>query len=376
LERAKNPKGLSDGVATREVGRPRPVTGCCYFDLLPCGPGWQGTECNSTNLKRREFISLLGGRALAWPLAARGQQPALPVIGWLGATSPRAYARPAAAFRKGLSEAGFVDGQNVTIEYRWAENRYQQLPTLAADLVGRKVAVIITSGGAVSVLAAKGATATIPIVFVAGADPIKSGLVASLSRPGGNVTGISLFSAELGPKKLELLHNLVPKTAAIAFLINPENPSHDSRLREMQDAALALGRQPLVLRASNASEIDAAWATLTQRGAGGFLFIEDGFFNGRRDQLVALAARHAIPAIYEQPDFVRAGGLMSYGTDYSDGYRRAGIYTARLLKGAKPADLPVEQPTKFELVINLKAAKALGLEIPPTLLAIADEVID
>jgi putative ABC transport system substrate-binding protein len=325
-------------------------------------------------MRRREFITLLGGAA--WPLAARAQQPAAPVVGWLGATSPEAYAQPAAAFREGLSEAGFVDGQNVTIEYHWAENRYDRLAALAADLVARKVAVIVTSGGVASALAAKAATATIPIVFVAGGDPIKSGLVPSLGQPGGNMTGMSLFSQELGPKKLELLHNLVPKTAAIAFLINPANPNHDNLLREMQDAALALGRQSLVLRAGNESEIDAAWATLVQRGAGGFLFFADGFFNGRRDQLVALAARHAIPAIYETRDFVQAGGLMSYGTDFADAYRHAGIYTGRLLKGNKPAELPVMQPTKVKLVINLTTAKALGLTLPPTLLAVADEVIE
>jgi putative tryptophan/tyrosine transport system substrate-binding protein len=211
---------------------------------------------------------------------------------------------------------------------------------------------------------------------VSGGDPIKSGLVPSLGQPGGNMTGMSLFSQELGPKKLELLHNLVPKTAAIAFLINPANPNHDNLLREMQDAALALGRQSLVLRASNEPEIDAAWATLVQRAAGGFLLFPDGFFNGRRDQLVALAARHAIPAIYERRDFVRAGGLMSYGTDFADAYRLAGIYTGRLLKGNKPAELPVVQPTKVKLVINLTTAKALGLTLPPTLLAVADEVIE
>src|SRR5712691_201469 len=224
-------------------------------------------------MKRREFISFLGGAA-AWPLAARAQQP-MPVIGWLGATSPEAYAEPAAAFRKGLSESGFVDGQNVTIEYRWAENRYDQLPILAADLVSRKVAVIVTSGGTAPALAAKGATAIIPIVFVVGADPIKSGLIPSLSRPGGNITGVNLFSAELAAKKLELLHSVVPKTVPIAFLVNPTNPTTDSQLQELQIVALALERRSLVLRASNEREIDAAWATLVQRGVGGFLFIPD-----------------------------------------------------------------------------------------------------
>jgi putative tryptophan/tyrosine transport system substrate-binding protein len=327
-------------------------------------------------VKRRDFITLLGGVVAAWPLAARAQQPSIPVVGWLGATTPDSAARFVEAFRRGLSETGFVDGHSVKIEYRWAENRYAQLPALAADLVGRKVDAIFAIGGSVAALAAKTATATIPIVFANGADPIKVGLVPSLNRPGGNVTGITIFSNELNAKKLEILHGLVPATAAIALLVNPANPTADSVVQDTQEAAHALGRRLSVLRASNEREIDTAWAGVVEQSAGGFIVSPDGFFSARRDQLAALAARHRIPAIYEGRQFVDAGGFISYGVDFSEACRQAGIYVGRILKGAKPADLPVLQPTKFDLVINLKAAKDLGITIPNALLIQATELIE
>ena len=281
------------------------------------------------------------------------------------------------AFRRGLSETGFVDGHSVKIEYRWAEGRYAELPALAADLVSRKVDAIVASGGSVSALAAKTATATIPIVFASvGADPIKVGLVPNLNRPGGNVTGNTIFSNELSSKKLEILHGLVPATAAIALLVNPDGPTADSVVQETQEAAHALGRRLLVLRASNEREIDTAWAGVVEQSAGGLIVAPDGFFGARRDQLAALAARHRIPAIYEGRSFARAGGLISYGADGLEGHRQAGIYVGRILKGAKPADLPVLQPTKFDLVINLKTAKALGITIPDALLIQATELIE
>ena len=276
----------------------------------------------------------------AWPLAARAQQPSMPVVGWLGATTPGPSANAAEAFRRGLSETGFVDGHSVKIEYRWAENRYAQLPALAADLVSRKVDAIVASGQSAAALAAKTATATIPIVFAFGADPIKVGLVPSLNRPGGNVTGITIFSNELNSKKLEIMHGLVPTTAAIALLVNPDSPTVDSAVRDTQEAAHALGRRLSVLRASNEREIDTAWAGVVEQGAGGLIVSPDGFFGARRDQLAALAARHRIPAIYETRGFVRDGGLMSYGADVLEAHRQAGIYVGKILKGAKPADKP------------------------------------
>jgi putative ABC transport system substrate-binding protein len=275
-----------------------------------------------------------------------------------------------------LSETGFVDGHSVKIEYRWAENRYEQLPAMAADLVSRKVDAIVASGGSVSVLAAKTATATIPVVFAFGGDPIKAGLVPSLNRPGGNVTGITIFSSELNPKKLEIMHGLVPATAAIALLVNPDNPSTGSAVQETQEAADALGRRLSVLRASNEREIDTAWAGVVEQGAGGLIIAPDGFFNAIRDQLAAQAARHRIPAIHESSAFVHAGGFISYGADGVEAHHQAGIYVGRILKGAKPADLPVLQPTKFDLVINLKTAKAFGITIPNALLIQATELIE
>jgi putative tryptophan/tyrosine transport system substrate-binding protein len=326
-------------------------------------------------VKRRDFITLLGGAMAAWPLAARAQ-PSIPVVGWLGVATPNSYARSVEAFQRGLSETGFVDGQSVKIEYRWAENRYAQLPAMAADLVSRKVDAIVSSGGSIAALAAKMATATIPIVFEVGADPIKVGLVPSLNRPGGNVTGITLFSNELTSKRLEILHGLMPTTAAIALLVNPDGPTANSVVHETQEAAHALGRRLLVLRASNEREIDTAWAGIVEQSAGGLVVAPDGFLSARRGQLAALAARHSIPVMHESRMFPHAGGLISYSADGVEAYRQAGIYVGRILKGAKPADLPVLQPTKFDLVINLKTATALGITIPNALLIQATELIE
>jgi putative ABC transport system substrate-binding protein len=328
-------------------------------------------------VKRRDFITLLGGAVAAWPLAARAQQPSIPVVGWLGATTPESNPRTLEAFRRGLSETGFVDGHSVKIEYRWAAGRYAQLPALAADLVSRKVDVIVCNGGSVTALAAKTATATIPIVFASvGADPIKVGLVPNLNRPGGNATGNTIFSNELNAKKLEILHGLVPATAAIALLVNPDGPTANSAVQDTQEAAHALGRRLSVVRASNEREIDTAWAGVVEQSAGGVVVAPDGFFSARVDQLAALAARHMIPVMHESYSFVHAGGLISYGADGVEAHRLAGIYVGRILKGAKPADLPVLQPTKFYLVINLKTAKALGITIPNALLIQATELIE
>jgi putative tryptophan/tyrosine transport system substrate-binding protein len=325
-------------------------------------------------VRRRTFISLLGGAAAAWPLAARGQQ-AMPVIGFLNGASPDGYAPYVAAFRQGLKEAGYVDGQNATIEYRWAEGHYDRLPTLAADLIQRKVTVIAATTTPAA-QAAKAATSTVPIVFTTGGDPIKLGLVTSLNRPGANVTGVSNLLVELGSKQLGLLRELVPATTAIATLMNPNFPGTESQLGDVEAAARVLGLQLIVLRAGTDREIDTAFATMAQQGGGALVVGVDPFFLERRDHIVALAARHAIPAIYPLRDFAVAGGLMSYGTDFADSYRQAGVYTGRIVRGEKPADLPVQRSTKFEFVINFRTAKALSLAVPSSMQLLADEVIE
>ena len=327
-------------------------------------------------MKRREFITLIGGAAVAWPVAARAQQSALPVVGVLGSTSQAEWVSFLAAFNRGLKELGYVEGQNVKIEYRWADNRYDRLDALAADLVERQVAVIAALGGTPSVLAAKRATSTVPIVFLVGRDPVELGLVASFNRPGGNVTGVNMLNVALAEKRLELVRELVPKAAVIAILFNRDNPNGQSYVSELEPIARAAGQRTLVLNASNDHDLEAAFAMLVQNRADAVVVAPDPFLDSRPDRVVALAARHAVPAIYQWREFVAAGGLISYGTSLADAHRQQGVYVGSILKGTRPPDLPVIQPTKFELVINLKTATALGLEVPPTLLAIADEVIE
>jgi putative ABC transport system substrate-binding protein len=331
-------------------------------------------------VKRRTFITLLGGAAapsLLWPLAARAQQPRMPVIGVLNSQAPDStHDGYLAAFRQGLKQAGYVEGQNVAVEYRWANNQEERVRELAADLVRRQVAVIFVAGGAPTELAAKAATSTIPVVFMAGADPVQLGLVASLNRPGGNVTGVTFLAGELGPKRIQILRELAPEARTFAFLADARFPNVEETADDATAAARALGRQLIVLKVASAPEFDAAFATLVQRQAGALCIGPYPIFSTNRDRLVALAARHKIPTIYFTRDFATDGGLISYGASVVDAYRLCGVYVGQILKGAKPADLPVQTPTRYETVLNLKTAKALGLAIPPSVLAIADEVIE
>jgi putative tryptophan/tyrosine transport system substrate-binding protein len=328
-----------------------------------------------SDMRRREFMALLGGAA-AWPLAARAQQPTMPVIGFLNPASPDGFVDRLRGFRQGLKDTGYVEGENVTIEYRWAENHIERLPLLAADLVRRQVNVIAAFAGDIPAVVAKAATTTIPIVFLNGADPVKSGLVASLNRPGGNVTGISLLAGTVNAKRLDLIHELVPRVALVAVLNNPIVTEAETRLRDLQGAAHTLGVRLLFQTVGSERELDAAFATIADQKAGALFVDGNPFFVSRRDQLIRLAARQTLPTMYFEREFAAAGGLMSYGTNFADAYRQAGIYIGRILKGAKPADLPILQPTKFDFVINLQTAKTLGIEVPDKLLALADEVIE
>jgi putative tryptophan/tyrosine transport system substrate-binding protein len=328
-------------------------------------------------MRRRDFFKVIGGSTIAWPLTAPAQQQAMPVIGFLNSASPDSFAPQLAGFRQGLHEIGYTEGQNVTIEFRWAQSQYNRLPALAAELAHRQVAVIVATGGSVSGLAAKSVTTTIPIVFTSGGDPVQMGLVKSVNRPGGNITGVSLFTGTLAAKRLELLHEMVPAARVVALLVNPANPNSEPDTRAVQAAAPAMGLQIVVLKASNGAEIEAAFAAMKQSNIGALIVGADPLFdNSGRDQLIVLAARHAVPAIYDWRDVAVAGGLVSYGSNLAEGYRLAGIYTGRILKGEKPVDLPVQQPAKFEFVINLKTAKALGLTISNEMQLRADEVIE
>jgi putative tryptophan/tyrosine transport system substrate-binding protein len=327
------------------------------------------------DMRRREFISVLGGVA-AWPLAARAQQTAVPVIGFLSGGSPAGYASSVVGFRNGLNEAGFVEGRNVAVDYRWMDGHFDRLPEAASDLVRRRVAVIFASGGVVSAIAAKAATSTIPIVFVHGSDPIKFGLVASLNHPGGNVTGVGFLQISLERKRLELLREMVPKGSVIAVLLNPNNPNADGQLNDVQTAATTLDQPIVVLKAATDRDLEATLAALVQQQINAFAVTADSFLYSRLNEIVTFAEHHRLPTMGAERQFAVTGGLMTYGPNSGDAFRQAGVYTGRILKGERPADLPVMQPTKFEFVINLKTAKALGLEIPPKLLALADEAIE
>src|SRR5712671_325995 len=327
-------------------------------------------------MRRREFITVLGGAAVAWPLTARAQQSAMPVIGFLSSASPDGYAIRLHAFRQGLKDTGYIEGQNVAIEYRWADGQYDRLPALATELVSRSVAVLVSTGGDVGALAAKRATSTIPIVFIIGADPVKLGLVRSLDTPGLNATGMELFVSVLATKRLQLLLSLVPKPGTIGLLANPKNPNFEGNTKDVREGARALRREVQIFQASTTDEIDAAFAAMAEQKIPAILVNTDPFYLSQRRRLAERAARYALPAIYSLREHVAAGGLISYGTSIVGAYRQVGIYTGRILKGEKPGNLPVVQPTQFELVINLKTAKALGLEIPPRVLAVAYEVIE
>jgi ABC-type uncharacterized transport system substrate-binding protein len=326
-------------------------------------------------MRRRDLIKLIAGSAATWPLAARAQQPVMPLVGFLNSSSAQAQALVAAAYRRGLEESGFVEGKNVLIESRWADGQYDRLPGLIADLIGRNVAVIM-AGGPPAAVAAKKATSTIPVVFTTGDDPVQVGLVTSINRPGANLTGVHIFFSELESKKLGLLRELVPQAAVIAALVNPSFPTAKSQTTELQEAAHKFGQQIQIINASSERELDTALASMAKSQVGALLVAADPFFASRRDQIVSLAARYAIPAIYEQRAFATAGGLMSYGTNLAEGYRQAGIYTGRILKGERPADLPVVLSNKFEFVINLKVAKSLNLKVSANIISTADEVIE
>ena len=327
-------------------------------------------------MRRRDFITGIGSAAAVWPLAAAAQQSAVPVVGFLNGQSFQSYAHVADAFRQGLNEGGYIEGENIKIEYRWADGQPDRLPALAADLVRRQVAVIAATGGNNAALAAKAATGTIPILFTSGEDPRRHGLVESLSRPGGNITGVSWFSAELGPKRLALLHELVPGARTVALLINPHSAEAIRQPAEMQEAARTMGLEMVVLNARTASDIDTAFGVMAKNRIGALVLAGDPFILNRRDQIVALAAHHSIPAIYGGREYPEVGGLMSYGNSLRNSYRRVGIYAARILKGAKPADLPVDRTVKFELIINLKTAKTLGLDVPMRLLMQLDQGLE
>ena len=327
-------------------------------------------------MRRREFIKVIARSAVAWPLAARAQPVTVPVIGFIGTELPEPYADRLRAFRQGLKETGFVEGQNVAVEYRWAQGRYDRLPELAAELVRQQVAVIAATGGEPSPQSAMGATQTIPIVFTAAGDPVRAGLVASLNRPGGNATGITISGDPAVTKRMQLMHELLPQVASITYLMDPKNPNGEAEMRAAQTAARSLGIEIQVLRASNEREIDTAFAIMAQHQARALVIGSNTFFYGQRDQIFSLSARNGVAVMYYLPEFARAGGLMAYGNNLTDMYRLVGVYVGRILKGEKPADLPVMQSTKYELVINLKAAKALGLSIPPSVFSIADEVVE
>jgi len=327
------------------------------------------------DIRRREFLSLFRSAAVAWPVAARGQQPAMPVVGFLNSASPDLFGHLVRAFHQGLSETGYAEGSNVAIDYRWADNQYNRLSALVGELVRRQVAVIVAFPN-VSALAAKSATTTIPIVFVTGSDPVEIGLVASLNRPGGNITGVTSLNVEVGQKRLELLHELVPIATVIAALVNPTNSNAETLSRDLQAATRALGLQLHVLYASTEGDFDTVFASVVRLRAGALVIGADAFFTSRSELLAALSLRHAVPTIYQTREFALAGGLMSFGGSFTDNFRQVGVYTGRILKGEKPADLPVQQSTKVDLIINLKTAKALRLDIPATLLARADEVIE